>query len=511
MEGRHRSRQDLLALQNHKSSKYCRLKQPVIMKYILPVLFLINLQIGIYSQPSINRIKASITSELDAKFELYKATALSIWNFAELGFLEYKSTAMLIDHLKESGFKITKGVAGMPTAFIAEYGKSGPILGFLAEYDALPRMSQVAEPTKGAKEEGKPGHACGHHMFGTASVAAAIAVKNQLEQHDINGRIRLYGTPAEEGGGGKVFMVRSGLFDDVTAVLTWHPGDANKSAPNSTLAAIGGVFTFTGKASHAARFPERGKSALDGVEAMNHMVNLLREHIPMESRIHYTIKNGGGAANVVPAQAEVAYIIRHPDMATVKDLLRRVKLAAEGAATGTETKFSLTIETGYFNILPNKTLAQLVHKNLASVGGVHYTPEETAFAVKISESFSQKVDPAKAALVEPFETDPPVTSASTDVGDISWIVPTTSFRTATWVPGTASHSWQAVAAGGTDIGMKGMMVAAKTLATSAIDLYLNPHLLDEAERELHEKTGTDFKYESLIGNMMPPLDYRRDY
>jgi aminobenzoyl-glutamate utilization protein B len=457
------------------------------------------------------QIKSRIIAQLDAKFETYKSVALDIWDYAELGFLENKSTALLTRQLEDAGFKIEKGVAGMPTAFIAEYGDKGPVIGFLAEYDALPAMSQAAEPSLKPREEGKPGHACGHHMFGTASVAAAIAVKNWLAENKMAGTIRLYGTPAEEGGGGKVFMVREGLFDDVDAVLTWHPGDANTSSPTSTLSAIGGVFTFKGIASHAARFPERGRSALDGVEAMNHMVNLLREHIPMESRIHYTISNGGGAANVVPASASVAYIIRHPEMPVVKDLLRRVKLAAEGAASGTETTVSFEVETGYFNILPNSTLAKLVHDNLSQVGGVTYSAEETAFAEQINESFAKKVDPLLAAEIMPYDANPPVTSASTDVGDISWVVPTTSFRAATWVPGTAPHSWQAVAAGGTDIGMKGMMVAAKTLTTSAIDLYLNPDLLKVAKSELLEKRGTDFKYESLLGDISPPLNYRKNY
>lgn len=455
--------------------------------------------------------KGDVLQSIENHGKEYSEIALNIWNAAELGFLENKSVEWLIRPLQDAGFQVKKGVAGMPTSFIAEWGTGGPVIGFLAEYDALPAMSQAAVPYLQAAEQGKPGHACGHHLFGTASMAAAIAVKQWLKETGTPGRIRLYGTPAEEGGGGKVFMVREGLFDDVDAVITWHPGDMNKSAPNSTLSAISATFSFSGVASHAARFPERGHSALDGVEAMNNMVNLLREHIPQESRIHYTIKNGGGAANVVPAKASVGYIIRHPDMKTVKDLLRRVNLAAEGAAMGTETQVEMTIETGYYNILPNTILSRIVQQNLEEIGGVPYDDAELQFALKLSETFPQKVDPRRAAEVEPFDENPPVTSASTDVGDISWVVPTTSFRAATWVPGTASHSWQAVAAGGMSIGIKGMLVAAKTQAASAMDLFQDPGIILSAKKELLLKRGEPFQYEALLGDIPPPLDYRKDY
>lgn len=455
--------------------------------------------------------KTRIINKLDANKNHYSEIALQIWDYAELGFLEDKSIELLMGELRTAGFKVELGVAGMPTAFIAEWGTAGPVIGMLAEFDALPGMSQKPVPHQEPREEGKAGHACGHHMFGTASVAAAIAVKGWLESSGIDGRIRLYGTPAEEGGGAKVFMVRAGLFNDVDAVLTWHPGDANQSSPRSTLAAIGAKFTFSGKASHAARFPDRGRSALDGVEAMNDMVNLMREHIPQESRIHYTIEYGGGAPNVVPAKAISTYIIRHPDMPTVKDLYRRVLLCADGAARGTETSYNVELQTGYFNVMPNTVLARLVHDNLDLVGGVEYDDSEIKFALEINESFSRKVDPKMANTIGAFNPNPGVTSASTDVGDISWVVPTTSLRAATWVPGTSAHSWQAVAAGGTSIGMKGMMVAAKTLAISAVDLYKNPELIAKAKNELMERRGEDFKYESLIGDMTPPLEYRVGY
>ena len=464
------------------------------------------------AQAQLSAEKQHILQKLDASAENYSEIAHEIWKLAELGFLEVESVKLLAGQLEDAGFEVEHGVAGMPTAFVGEWGSGKPVIGMLAEYDALPGMAQAPVPFPEPLEGGKAGHACGHHLFGTGSVAAAIAVKEWLESTGVSGTIRLYGTPAEEGGGAKVYMVREGLFDDVDAVLTWHPGDLNGCSPTSTLAAIGGVFTFSGIASHAARAPERGRSALDGIEAMNHMVNLMREHIPDASRIHYSVKYGGGAPNVVPARASVAYIIRHPEMEVAKDLLRRVQLAADGAAMGTETSYSLDLETGYFNIMPNSILSKVLHENISLVGGVNYTEEERAFASEIMQTFPHHgLTPESAAQVMPYNPNPPVVSASTDVGDISWVVPTTSMRAATWVPGTAPHSWQAVASGGTSIGRKGMMVAAKSLSLAAVDIFRNPSIAERAKEELLEKRGENFTYESLLGDREPPLNYRTSY
>lgn len=440
----------------------------------------------------------------------YINIAEKIWGHAELGFLEEKSTALLQKTLKKAGFQIKANVAGMPTAFIAEYGSGKPVIALLAEYDALPDMAQKAVPMKAKIDGASSGHACGHHLFGAGSVAAAIQVKNWLKSSKTSGTIRLYGTPAEEGGGGKVFMVRSGLFDDVDAVLSWHPGNANSADASSSLAAISIRFRFKGVAAHAAGAPWMGRSALDGVEAMNYMVNMMREHIKPASRIHYAILNGAKAPNIVPAFAEVEYIIRHPDMREVKSLVSRVLKASEAAAMGTETEVSHELIIGYFNKLPNKTLAEIMHKNLGYVGGVDYTSEETSFAKKIMDTYdSEKLTPESASEVKPFEVHEVGKGGSTDVGDISWVRPTTGMRAATWVPGTSAHSWQAVAAGGMSIGHKGMMVAAKTLSLTAQELFLQPEILKKADEELLERRGKDFTYESLLGDRKPPLDYRK--
>ncbi len=458
----------------------------------------------------LSKEKQQVLNEMDKAMETYSAIAQQIWENAELGFMENKSAQLLQDRLRAEGFKVTVGSAGMPTAFVAEYGKGKPIIALLAEYDALPDMSQRAIPSREIDPARTAGHACGHHMFGAGSLAAAIHTKHWLVKTGSSGTIRLYGTPAEEGGGGKVYMTRAGLFDDVDGVLSWHPSDKNTSNASSTLAAISARFAFKGVAAHASAGPWRGRSALDGVEAMNYMVNLMREHVTPATRIHYAITNGSKAANIVPAAAEVSYVVRHPDMEECKDLFKRVIQAARAGAMGTDTEMTYEIETGYFNKMPNKILAEMMHKNLSIVGGVNYTEDERKFATDIMKSYpSDDLTPESAQKVETFEVIEIGMGGSTDVGDISWVRPTAGLRTATWVPGTVAHSWQAVAAGGTSIGHKGMMVAAKTMTLTAIDLYKQPGKLVEAEKELQERRGADFKYEALLGDREPPLDYRK--
>ena len=449
-----------------------------------------------------------ITANLDAKKEVYSSIAQQIWGFAEMGYQEEKSAALLQETLSDEGFKVTKGVAGIPTAFFAEYGEGLPVIAILGEYDALPGLSQEAVAEK--KSAGKAaGHACGHHLFGTASTAAAIEVKNWLKANKKKGTIRFYGCPAEEGGSGKVYLVREGLFKDVDIALHWHPSDANDANPGSALANKSAKFRFHGVASHAGMAPEKGRSALDGVEAMNMMVNMMREHIPSDTRIHYVITNGGKAPNVVPDFAEVYYYVRHGNRKVVVDIFDRVAKAAEGAALGTGTQMDYELIGGTHELLPNMTLQKMMYANLVKVGGVTYTEKEKEFGNQIIQSLgieNGSVD--NAAVVQPYKTLDP-SFGSTDVGDVSFSVPTAGMGSATWVPGTPAHSWQAVAAGGTDIANKGMMVAAKTIALTAIDLFLNPDQIVKAKTELEEKRGKDFKYTPLLGDRKPALDYRK--
>ncbi len=449
------------------------------------------------------------TAAIEAREDEYARVALQIWEWAEVGYQEEKSSALLQEELRAAGFELEAGVAGMPTAFIGSFGSGGPVIGILAEFDALPGISQAAVPERRPVPEGAAGHACGHHLFGTGSVAAAIAVKDWLENTGQEGTIRLYGTPAEEGGAGKVYMVRGGLFDDVDVVLHWHPGDDNSAAAWTSLANKSAKFRFRGYSAHAAGAPDRGRSALDGVEAMNAMVNLMREHVPQETRIHYVITSGGSAPNVVPDFAEVYYYVRHPEAGTVLELFERVVRAAEGAAHGTGTSMEYEVIHGIYDLMPNETVARVMDAKLREVGGVEYTEAERAFARAIQATFEGEPAPPLTSATEIGSFGIQAMSGSTDVGDVSWVVPTAGLSTATWVPGTAAHSWQAVAAGGTGIGAKGMLVAAKTLARTAIELYRRPDLIRQAWDELERRRGPGFEYVSLVGDREPPLDYRR--
>ncbi len=454
---------------------------------------------------------ALIMKSIDAKKDGYAAIARQIWDYAELGFQETKSSALLQKTLADAGFRVEAGVAGMPTAFTASYGTGKPVIAIVGEFDALPGLSQAAgDPARHPLQAGAPGHACGHNLLGTASAAAAIAVKEWMVQARQPGTIRYYGTPAEEGGGGKVYMVREGLLRDVDVVLGWHPADRNSANPSSSLATISATFRFYGTASHAAAAPDKGRSALDGLEALDYMVNMMREHVPQETRIHYIIRKGGVASNIVPDYAEAEYQARHPDMRALQQIWDRILKAGEGAAMGTGTRFEHEIVMSYWNVLPNETLAAVAHRNLAKVGGVDYTPEEQAFAEKIRATLVDSRTPMGVQkTIEPITTGL-VGSASTDMGDVSWNVPTAQVTTATFVPGVPAHSWEATACTGMSIGFKGMMNAAKALALTAADLLRDPAAIAKARQEfLTKRGGPDFKYNSLVGTRKPPLDYRK--
>ena len=437
--------------------------------------------------------------------------AQQIWEYAELGYLEEQSSRALQRYLQSAGFDVESGVADIPTAFVATFGDAGdagPTIGILAEFDALPGLSQDAVPVRAPREEGQPGHACGHHLFGAASASAAIALSKWIRDNHRAATIKVFGTPAEEGGSGKVYLARAGLFEGVDVVLHWHPGSANSASPSTTTANKSGRFTFKGRAAHAASAPDKGRSALDGVEAMNFMVNLMREHVPQTSRIHYVITQGGQAPNIVPERAQVYYYVRHPKASQVVELFDRVVSAAQAAALGTETEVDVEVMHGNYPVLPNKTLARLVYDNMIEVGGIKYDEQEKRFAQTIRETLikpGQGLGSQENIAAFQFRQ----TMGSTDVGDVSWLVPTVGFSTATWVPGTPAHSWQAVAAGGMSIGHKGLRMATRILARTAVDLILDPGLIVNAQREFERARGADFRYAALLGDRQPPLDYRK--
>ncbi|MEQ9942322.1 amidohydrolase [Pectobacterium aroidearum] len=437
--------------------------------------------------------------------------AQQIWSKPELGYLETNTSRLLQDELKAAGFSVEAGVAGIPTAFVATAGKAdGPVIGILAEMDALPGFSQAATPERSPLAGIEAGHACGHHLFGAGSVGAAIALKQWLEATGKPGQIRVYGTPAEEGGSGKVYMTRAGLFKDVDVMLHWHPGDENSASQDYSLANVNGKFRFYGRSAHAALAPEKGRSALDGVEALNFMVNAMREHVPQETRIHYVITDGGKAPNVVPDFAEVYYYVRHPDPAVVASVTDRIRKVAEGAALGTETRYEFEILGGVYSLLPNNVLGKVMDDSLRSVGAPQWDKTDTDFAAALQKTLDQaKLPPlSSAANIAPYHFGQ-TGYASTDVGDVSWVVPTVGLGTATWVPGVPAHSWQAVASGGMAIGYKGMDIAAKTLAVTGAKLLSDPALIQQAKAEFDKSRGENFHYKPLLGDREPALDYRK--
>jgi len=449
----------------------------------------------------------AIVDFVDGRYEDTAKLARDIWEFAEVGYQETKSSELLQQTLGAEGFTIEAGVASLPTAFSATYGDGGPVIAILAEFDALPGINQDAVPARLLIDGKEAGHACGHNLFGAGSAGAAIAIKHWLEETGTPGTIRLLGTPAEEGGSGKVYMVREGMFDDVDIALHWHPGDRNSAAARTTLANRSAKFRFRGVSAHAAGAPEKARSALDGVEAFNYMVNMMREHVPQETRIHYVITSGGNAPNVVPDFAEVFYYVRHPDAVIVKEIWTRLEAAAKGAAMGAGVDVDWEIIHGNHSVMLNETLSKMMDEKLRIVGGVSYNEYEQSFAGEIYASLNKPtLELGSQEIVQPYGVAQGY--ASTDVGDVSIAVPTVGLSTATWVPGTSAHSWQSTAASGMTIGYKGAQVAAKSLALAAIELFENADLRAAARAEFDDRRGADFQYEALLGNRPPPLDYR---
>ena len=446
-----------------------------------------------------------VLSRVTAHADHFGEVAHRIWETPELGFHETRSSAILQQELAANGFEVRAGVAGMPTAFTASYGNGKPVIVLLGEFDALPGLSQKDVPEPMPVTAGAPGHACGHNLLGAASALAAVAMKEEIQARRLPGTIRYYGTPAEEGGGGKIYMIHAGLFQDVDAVLAWHPADHNKVDLSSALANNGGKFRFYGVASHAAAAPERGRSALDGAMIMLNAVEFLREHVPQETRIHYIITNGGSAPNIVPAFAEVSLIARNPDATVLENVWARVMKCAQAGALASETRMEFVQGTNYANILPNDVLADALGRAMQKAEGYEYTPQEREFADKIQKTLGTAAGGAGPEQVNVSHAEGYI-AASTDAGDVSWVVPMGAFEAATFVPGVAPHTWQAAACAGSSIGRKGMLVAARTLALAAVELFENPaeiHAASEAYRKrLAGRTWTTH----IAKDARPPLD-----
>jgi aminobenzoyl-glutamate utilization protein B len=437
----------------------------------------------------------------------FEEVAIRIWDYAEVGYQEYKSSNLLKEQLLKEGFSIKSNIANIPTAFVAEYGQGFPVIAILGEFDALPGVAQSSSPFKESYKDNQAGHACGHHLFGAGSAWASVAIKEWLSANNQQGTIRFYGTPAEEGGSGKVYMARDGIFNDVDVILHWHPGSTSHASPRTSNSNKSAKFSFKGISAHAASAPDKGRSALDGVESMNMMVNMMREHVPQESRIHYVITKGGLAPNVIPDDAEVYYYVRHPKRQMVEKLFDRVVKAAEGAALGTETDMTFEVMHGNYSLMPNDTLQKVMHEKLVNLGGITYSQDEDEYAKKIHGTLlNPTAEIGDQENILPYKRRHGY--GSTDVGDVSWLVPTAGARIATWVPGTSAHSWQAVASGGTSIGLKGTKLAVQVLSETAKEIFLNPSIATLAKEELNKNVGKSFNYIPLLGDRDPPLDYR---
>jgi aminobenzoyl-glutamate utilization protein B len=452
--------------------------------------------------------KDKLPAVVDAHTPAAWAMAQQIWEWAEPGYLETKSAKLLADDLEKAGFEVKRGVVGIPTAFTATFGSGSPVIAILGEYDALPELAQQAVPYRETRDGGTGcGHACGHHLFGVASATAAKAIAEQIAAGKLKGTVRFYGCPAEEGGAAKAFMVRDGLFADCDAALHWHPASRNAAGDSSCLARIAVKFRFQGTPAHASGSPEKGRSALDALLLTMHAVELLREHTPEGTRLHHTVTAGGGAANVVPEFAEGFFYVRHPKAETVRKLYPRLLKCAEAGALATDTKLQVVHLGGTMELLPNDTLSQVTKKNLKALNALKYDENEVKFAARLRDTFGDKPPPLDD-IKTVYDSSGKTGSGSTDVGDVSWVVPTAGFTTATWVPGTPGHSWQAVACGNTTIGKKGMALAANTLAASAWDLFEQPEVLKAAKAELKKKLdGTAYR-PLLDKDQKPPLDYR---
>jgi aminobenzoyl-glutamate utilization protein B len=427
-----------------------------------------------------------------------------VWGYAETALREGKSAAALADYAERQGFRVDRGVAGLPTAFVASYGEGRPIIGLLGEYDALPGLSQKARPSREAITPGGAGHGCGHNLLGTAALSAAVAVKEQIAAGRLKGTVRFYGCPAEETLVGKLYMARAGVFDDLDVALTWHPGDRTAADTEGTRAQVDIRVDFHGRAAHAASNPWAGRSALDALELFTHGLNLMREHVKPSVRMHYVISQGGKVPNIVPDYAQLWCWVRDSRRAGVDEVLGRLRKVAEGAGLMAEVEAKLTVQGGVPEILVNEVGAQLLQANLERLGPVSFTALEQQFAREVQVACG--VDPKGLdGSIQPLRPQPlDPTLGSTDVAAVSWRVPTLNLRVTTVPAGVPGHAWPVVACSGTSMGHRGMIHAAKVLAATAVDLFEDESARQAIRAEFRRKTEGS-AYRLLIPDGPPSL------
>ncbi len=451
--------------------------------------------------------KGAAVASVEAQHEALVEIADQVWRFAETALRETRSAALLAAAAAAAGFRVERGVAGLPTAFVATYGEGRPVIGIMGEYDALPGISQKAQPDKEPLEPGAAGHGCGHNLFGAASLGAAVAIKELIAAGELTGTVRLYGTPAEESVGGKLYMVREGLFDDVDVALAWHPSNEIRSDTESSQALVDFAVEFRGRTAHAAYDPWNGRSALDALELFTFALNQMREHVRPTVRMHYAIVEGGDVPNVVPERARLWCWLRDSKHTGVDRLLERVRAIAAGAAMAAGVEADLRVQSGDYEMLANMTGQRLVYRNLEWLGPLEFTGEEQEFARAIQRATGVEELGLKGEL-EPFDENPgEPDGGSTDVADVSWRVPTLHLSVTTAPAEAPWHAWPVVAAGGMSIGHKGMLHAAKALAAIMVELFEDEAARQAIRQEFAEQTA-GFTYRAYIPDGPPPLPVR---
>jgi aminobenzoyl-glutamate utilization protein B len=454
-------------------------------------------------------VKEEVLKIIDKKSKLLIDVSDKIWEYAEIALMEEKSSKLLEGVLEKEGFRVEKDVGDLPTAFVATYGSGSPVIGILAEYDALPGLSQDSTPFKKVLQEGENGHGCGHNLFGAGSLGAALALKEVMEKHSLQGTLKLYGCPAEEDVGGKLYMARAGLFDDLDACLAWHPDYSTSVDVDSGQAVDDLQVEFFGKTAHAAFDPWMGNSALDAAEMMNFGINLLREHVKPSVRIHYVITDGGKVPNIVPEYAKVWIWVRDLDRAGVKAVVEKVEKVVEGSATATGTTFKILHKGSYHEMLINRKGSEIMQKNLEAIGPITYTEEEILHARQIQKEAGVDEKGMVATIEKLKEPEKYPEGGSTDVAEVSWITPTIHLSTTCAPHGIPWHSWAVVSSSKHPIGYKGMFLAAKVMAATVLDLFRSPDILEKMQKEFKDKLG-DYTYKSGISpDQKPPVRIKR--
>lgn len=448
--------------------------------------------------------KEAVIASIEAQKEQMIDMSDEIWALAETALEETKSAQILADYARANGMQVDMGVAGMPTAFVASYGSGRPIIGILGEFDALPGLSQKTVPEKAALEEGAAGHGCGHNMFGVGSLAAAVAVKELIADGKLQGTVRFYGTPAEEKYFGKLYFARDGLFDDLDVCLDWHPSAETKAEMQSSKALVDYIVEFKGQAAHASLDPWNGRSAVDGLEFFTTGLNYLREHVRPQVRIHYHIMHGGDVVNVVPDYAKIWTRVRDSKTETMLEVYERTKEIAKGAALMANVDYEITLVSGLHEVIVNRTGGMALHKNLEMLGPITYTEEEIEFAYGIQEATDKEKTGIDGTLQPIEETLEHPMGASSDVGDVSWLVPEIRLGVTTAPIGTPWHSWAVVACGGMSIGHKGMVHAAKALSMTMVDLFSDPQLVKDIRAEFEQRMEGK-TYEAILPDGPPPV------